>query len=177
MKVGSDKSDEQQGGLGGSLSTELCFPAFSADFTGKPAPILCPLWPTPCSCECCSLWTYLFCRFLAYWNWTYHFQSYTPILKLRFVRNVPYYHPHSFQWILFFFFLRFYLFIHEKHRERGRDTGSGRSRFPAGRPMWGLIPGPQGHALSPRQMLNHWATQVLLSGGFLSGHRSLLKSI
>ena len=24
----------------------------------------------------------------------------------------------------FFFFLRFYLFIHEKHRERGRDTGS-----------------------------------------------------
>ena len=25
----------------------------------------------------------------------------------------------------FFFFLRFYLFIHERHRERGRDTGEG----------------------------------------------------
>ena len=28
---------------------------------------------------------------------------------------------------LFFFFLRFYLFIHERHTERGRDIGRGRS--------------------------------------------------
>ena len=35
-----------------------------------------------------------------------------------------------------FFFLRFYLFIHEKHREGGRDIGRGRSRVHAGSPMW-----------------------------------------
>ena len=39
--------------------------------------------------------------------------------------------------------------------ERDRDTGSGRSRLSAGSPMWDSIPGPQGHALSYRQMLNH----------------------
>ena len=51
------------------------------------------------------------------------------------------------------FFLRFYLFIHERHkkreRERGRDTGRGRSRLHAGSPTWDLIlgtgsrPGPK----------------------------------
>ena len=40
--------------------------------------------------------------------------------------------------------------------ERGRDTGRGRSRGP----KVGLDPKPQDHALSQRQMLNHWATQV-----------------
>ena len=46
---------------------------------------------------------------------------------------------------LFFFFLRFYLFINERHREkqRGRDTGRGRSRLHAGNPMWDSILGPQ----------------------------------
>ena len=29
-------------------------------------------------------------------------------------------------------FLRFYLFIHERHTERGRDIGRGRSRLPWG---------------------------------------------
>ena len=60
-----------------------------------------------------------------------------------------------------FFFLRFYLFIHERHRERkrGRDTGKGKSRLPAGSLMWDPIPGPRDHNLSWRQMLNHWATQ------------------
>ena len=43
---------------------------------------------------------------------------------------------------------RFYLFIHETHRERDRDTGRGRSRAPAGSPMRDLIPGPRGQALS-----------------------------
>ena len=30
-----------------------------------------------------------------------------------------------------------------RDRERGRDTGRGRSRIPAGSPMWDLIPGPR----------------------------------
>ena len=34
---------------------------------------------------------------------------------------------------LFFFFLRFYLFIHERRGERDSETGRGRSRLPAGR--------------------------------------------
>ena len=53
-----------------------------------------------------------------------------------------------------FFFLRFYLFIHEKQRERGRDTGRGRSRLHVGSPMWYSIPGFQDHALGQRQALN-----------------------
>ena len=58
--------------------------------------------------------------------------------------------------------LRFYLFIHERHRERGRDSGRGRSRLPVGSPKWDSIPGPQDHNLSQRQMLSHWATQASL---------------
>ena len=40
------------------------------------------------------------------------------------------------------FFLRFYLFIHERHREKGRDTGRGRSRLPGGTGSWdpGITP-------------------------------------
>ena len=52
------------------------------------------------------------------------------------------------------FFKRFCLFIHERHRERGRD----RTRVPVGNPMWDLILGPWDpwdHALSPRPTLNH----------------------
>ena len=44
-------------------------------------------------------------------------------------------------------FLRFYLFIHERHRERGRDTGRGRSRLHAGNPTRNLNPGLQDHTL------------------------------
>ena len=51
--------------------------------------------------------------------------------------------------------LSFYFFIHERHRERGRDLGRGRSRLHARSLMWGLIPGLQDHALGERQMLNH----------------------
>ena len=61
-----------------------------------------------------------------------------------------------------FSFLIFYLFIHERHTERGRDIGRGRSWLPVGSPMWDLIPGLQDHDLSRRQMLNCWATQVSL---------------
>ena len=44
-----------------------------------------------------------------------------------------------------FFSLRFYVFIHEGHRERGRDTGRGRSRLHAGSSMWDSIPGSRDH--------------------------------
>ena len=52
------------------------------------------------------------------------------------------------------------LFIHERYRERGRDRSRERSRLPVGSPMQDWIPGPQDHAQSRRQMLNHWATQA-----------------
>ena len=51
-----------------------------------------------------------------------------------------------------FFFIRFYLFIHERQRERGRDTGGrGRSRLHDGSPMQDPILGPQDDALDGRQ--------------------------
>ena len=53
----------------------------------------------------------------------------------------------------FFFFLRFHLFIHDRHTERGRDTGRGTSRHHAGIPMPDSIPEPQDHNLSQRQTL------------------------
>ena len=40
------------------------------------------------------------------------------------------------------FSLRFYLFIHERDRERGRDIGRERSRLHAGTLIWDSIPGP-----------------------------------
>ena len=46
-----------------------------------------------------------------------------------------------------FYFLRSYLFIHERQRERSRDTGRQRSRLHAGSPMWDSILGLQDHAL------------------------------
>ena len=50
--------------------------------------------------------------------------------------------------MFYFFFLRFYVFIHERQTERGRDTGRGRSRVHAGSPMRDKIPGPWGLTLS-----------------------------
>ena len=61
--------------------------------------------------------------------------------------------------IITIFFKRFYLFIHDRERERGRDTGRGRSRLHATSLMQDSIPEPQDHALGQRQTLNHWATQ------------------
>ena len=64
----------------------------------------------------------------------------------------------------FLFKKNIYLFIHQSHRERerGRETGRGRSRLHAGSPTCDSIPGPQDHTLSQRQMLNCWASQVPL---------------
>ena len=45
------------------------------------------------------------------------------------------------------FFKRFYLFMIDTERERGRDTGRGSSRLHARSPMWDLIPGLQDHTL------------------------------
>ena len=53
----------------------------------------------------------------------------------------------------------FYLFTHERHTKRGRDTGRGRSRLHARSPTWDSILGPLDHALSQRQALNCCATQ------------------
>ena len=44
--------------------------------------------------------------------------------------------------------------------ERGRDTGRGRSRLHAGSPRQDSIPGPWGHGLGRRQMLNRAATRA-----------------
>ena len=59
-------------------------------------------------------------------------------------------------------FLRFHLFINETQRERGRDPGRGRSRLHAGSPTRDSILGPRGHAVSWKQMLNHWAPPASL---------------
>ena len=63
---------------------------------------------------------------------------------------------------LSFFKKRFYLFIHDRHIERGRDIGRERSRLPAWSLMWDSIPGLWDHNLSWRQTLNRSATQVSL---------------
>ena len=52
--------------------------------------------------------------------------------------------------------------MHEGHRENGRDIGRGRSRLPAGSPMWGLDPRTPASCPGRRQVLNHGATQVPL---------------
>ena len=47
--------------------------------------------------------------------------------------------------------------------ERWETKSKGRRRLLIGSLIWCSIPGPQGHDLSQRQMLNHWTTQVSLS--------------
>ena len=42
----------------------------------------------------------------------------------------------------------------ERERERGRDTGGGRSRLHAGSLTWDLIPGLQDRTLGQRQVLS-----------------------
>ena len=55
----------------------------------------------------------------------------------------------------YYYFKRFYVFIHERHTERGRGIGREISRLPAGSLMSYLIPGPWDQDLNQRQMLNH----------------------
>ena len=47
----------------------------------------------------------------------------------------------------------------EGERGRGRDPGTGRSRLHAGSPTQDSIPGPRGHAMGHRRVLNRGATQ------------------
>ena len=61
------------------------------------------------------------------------------------------------------------LFIHERDREWGRDTGRGRSRLHAGSLMWDSILELQDHVLSWRQVLNCWATWAALFPSILFG--------
>ena len=56
---------------------------------------------------------------------------------------------------LIFFFLRFYLFIHDRHRDRGEGEAETQAEREAG-PMqearrWDSIPGPKDHTLGQRQ--------------------------
>ena len=55
---------------------------------------------------------------------------------------------------MFLFFKDFYLFMTDTHRERGRDTGRGRSRLHAGSPMGDSILGLWDHTLGQRQTFN-----------------------
>ena len=64
------------------------------------------------------------------------------------------------------FFKKDFIYSFMRDTQRGRDAGRGRSKFPAGSPMRNSIPGPQGHDLSERRMLNRWATQVPLHERF-----------
>ena len=49
---------------------------------------------------------------------------------------------------IFFFFLRFYLFIHERHKARVRERERQREKqAPCREPMWDSIPGHEDQAL------------------------------
>ena len=50
---------------------------------------------------------------------------------------------------------RFYLFIHERHREREAETQAEGEAGSTQEPNVGLDPGSRDHALSQRQTLNH----------------------
>ena len=56
--------------------------------------------------------------------------------------------------VFLYFFLKDFIDLfmrdRERERERGRDTDRGKSRLPAGGPMWDLIQGLQDPALGQR---------------------------
>ena len=61
----------------------------------------------------------------------------------------------------FFFFLRFYLFIHERYIERERRRHRQREKqAPCREPDVGLDPGSPGSCPGPKAALNHGATQA-----------------
>ena len=53
----------------------------------------------------------------------------------------------SFIFFIFYLFFKDFIYLFMRERERGRDTGRGRSRLHAGSLMWDLILGIQDHAL------------------------------
>ena len=61
-----------------------------------------------------------------------------------------------------------------RDRERGRDTGRGRSRLHAGSPTWDSIPGLQDHALGRRQAPNRWPTQASQKYPFIKRQQLLM---
>ena len=65
------------------------------------------------------------------------------------------------------------VYVHERHTERGRDTGRGGSRLLAGSPTRDSIPGPRDRDLSRRQMLDHGATRASLKYGLGGEPRGL----
>ena len=53
---------------------------------------------------------------------------------------------------------RVYLFIHERHRKRGRNIDGGEAGLPTGSLMWDLTPGPWDNGPEPKadtQPLSH----------------------
>ena len=78
------------------------------------------------------------------------FSSYTLLITMQQLCSRKKFWQHATRFVVFFFF-RFYLFIHEKHRDIHRR----RSRLPAGSLMWDLVLEPWDHDLRQRQTLNH----------------------
>ena len=69
----------------------------------------------------------------------------------------------------FFFFLRFYLFMHEKRGWGGQRHRQREKQAPCGEPGAVSIPGPRDHDLSQ----SHWATWGGPKGMFLKHYSSL----
>ena len=80
----------------------------------------------------------------------------------------------------FFFFFKdfiYYSFMIDLERERGRDTGRGRSRLHAGNLTRDSIPGLQDHTLGQRQALNRWTAELPRDPSHWEFHRNCIESI
>ena len=87
--------------------------------------------------------------------------------------------------------LRFYLFIHERLRERPRDIGRGRSKAPCGEPNAGLNEGtagscaelkanaqPRSHPGVPKLLLLYFfIVNEIRNGNLIKSHSSLVKML
>ena len=80
--------------------------------------------------------------FISSWS-VYHDNEFYLLTTYCFTTFLPY--P------IFFFKDFIYPFMRDTQRERGRDTGRGRSRLHAGSPTWELILGLQDHTLGWRR--------------------------
>ena len=82
--------------------------------------------------------------------------------------SVPLHQPFTFYFILFYFILLYFIllfyFIYsgEIQREKGRDTGKGRSRPQCRQSDVGLDPGSPGSHPGQKVALNRWATRAAL---------------